>query len=320
MGTVTNAGRRSSIRPILSTVLAATIMATLGACASTPDATATVDPNDQRPVVLTTFTVLADMAQNVAGDHLRVESITKVGAEIHGYQPTPGDIAKAADADLILDNGLNLEAWFSQFVDGLDVPHVVVSEGVETISIAEDAYEGLPNPHAWMSPLNAQIYVDNMAEAFAELDPSNAADYASNAESYKTELQAVNDELTTELATLAPNQRALITCEGAFSYLARDAGLSEHYLWAVNAEQQSTPRQVAAVIDFVRDNDVPAVFCESTVSDRTMQQVVEASDAVFGGTLYVDSLSAADGPVPTYLELLRHDAQLVIDGLTGAGS
>ncbi|WP_341953707.1 metal ABC transporter substrate-binding protein [Salinibacterium sp. TMP30] len=320
MSSFSGEGARTGIRRARSFALAATVLAALVACSSTPDAAAPADPNDQRPVVLTTFTVLADIAQNVAGEHLRVESITKVGAEIHGYQPTPGDIAKAADADLILDNGLNLEAWFAQFVDGLEVPHVVVSEGVETINIAEDAYEGLPNPHAWMSPLNAQIYVDNMAAAFAELDPDNAADFAANAEAYKIELQTVNDELTTELATLAPNQRALITCEGAFSYLARDAGLSEHYLWAVNAEQQSTPRQVAAVIDFVRDNDVPAVFCESTVSDRTMQQVVEASDATFGGTLYVDSLSAADGPVPTYLELLRHDAQLIIDGLTGAGS
>ena len=320
MGNIRGTGAQSGIRRARGGALVATVLAALVACTSTPDAAATADPNDQRPVVLTTFTVLADMAQNVAGEHLRVESITKVGAEIHGYQPTPGDIAKAADADLILDNGLNLEAWFAQFVDGLDVPHVVVSEGVETISIAEDAYEGLPNPHAWMSPLNAQIYVDNMAAAFAELDPANATDYAANAEDYKTELQAVNDELTTELTTLAPNQRALITCEGAFSYLARDAGLSEHYLWAVNAEQQSTPRQVAAVIDFVRDNEVPAVFCESTVSDRTMQQVVEASDAGFGGTLYVDSLSEAGGPVPTYLELLRRDAELIIDGLTGAGS
>lgn len=320
MGNIRGTGAQSGIRRARGVALAATVLATLVACTSTPDAAPTADPNDQRPVVLTTFTVLADMAQNVAGEHLRVESITKVGAEIHGYQPTPGDIAKAADADLILDNGLNLEAWFAQFVDGLDVPHVVVSEGVETISIAEDAYEGLPNPHAWMSPLNAQIYVDNMAAAFAELDPANATDYAANAEDYKTELQAVNDELTTELTTLAPNQRALITCEGAFSYLARDAGLSEHYLWAVNAEQQSTPRQVAAVIDFVRDNEVPAVFCESTVSDRTMQQVVEASDAGFGGTLYVDSLSEVGGPVPTYLELLRHDAELIIDGLAGAGS
>src|SRR5664279_1828679 len=317
MGNIRGTGAQSGIRRARGGALAATVLAALVACTSTPDAAATADPNDQRPVVLTTFTGLADMAQNVAGEHLRVESITKVGAEIHGYQPTPGDIAKAADADLILDNGLNLEAWFAQFVDGLDVPHVVVSEGVETISIAEDAYEGLPNPHAWMSPLNAQIYVDNMAAAFAELDPANATDYAANAEDYKTELQAVNDELTTELTTLAPNQRALITCDGAFSYLARDAGLSEHYLWAVNAEQQSTPRQVAAVIDFVRDNEVPAVFCESTVSERTMQQVVEASDAGFGGTLYVDSLSEVGGPVPTYLELLRRDAELIIDGLTG---
>jgi manganese transport system substrate-binding protein len=320
MGNIRGTGAQSGIRRARGGALAATVLAALVACTSTPDAAPTADPNDQRPVVLTTFTVLADMAQNVAGEHLRVESITKVGAEIHGYQPTPGDIAKAADADLILDNGLNLEAWFAQFVDGLDVPHVVVSEGVETISIAEDAYEGFPNPHAWMSPQNALIYVDNMVDAFTELDPDHAAEYAENAESYKAELQNVSDELTTELAELPVEHRALITCEGAFSYLARDAGLSEHYLWAVNAEQQTTPRQIAFIIEFVRDNKVPAVFCESTVSDRSMQQVVEASDTAFGGTLYVDSLSKADGPVPTYLELLKYDAELIIAGLTGAVS
>jgi len=308
-----------SQRAIRATAAAASILLLgLAGCSAVVDADAATDSADVRPVVLTTFTVLADIAENVAGDNLRVESITKVGSEIHGYEPTPGDIAKAAEADLILDNGLNLEAWFAQFVEGLDVPHVVVSEGVETISIAEDAYEGLPNPHAWMSPLNAQIYVDNMAAAFAELDPENAADYAANAAAYKAELQLVNDELTSELAELPQSQRALVSCEGAFSYLARDAGLSEHYLWAVNAEQQSTPRQIASVIEFVRANDVPAVFCESTVSDRAMQQVVEATDTSFGGTLYVDSLSESDGPVPTYLALLRHDADTIIAGLTGA--
>ena len=313
-------GRGRRVRTSMIVAATSAVMLVLAGCTAAPDAGATVAPNDTRPVVLTTFTVLADIAENVAGDNLRVESITKVGAEIHGYEPTPGDIAKAADADLILDNGLNLEAWFAQFVDGLDVPHVVVSDGVDVITIAEDAYEGLPNPHAWMSPLNAQIYVDNMAAAFSELDPDNATDYAANAEAYKAELLLVHDELTTELAELPSTQRALVTCEGAFSYLARDAGLSERYLWAVNAEQQSTPRQIASVIEFVRGNEVPAVFCESTVSDRSMQQVVEASDATFGGTLYVDSLSEADGPVPTYLELLRHDAELIIAGLTGGAS
>lgn len=123
--------------------------------------------------MLTTFTVLADIASNVAGYHLTVESITKPGAEIHENEPTPGDIKKAAHADLILDNGLNLEAWFAQFVDGLDVPHMVVSDGVQPLDIPEDAHVGMPNPHAWISPLNVQIYADNMADAFAELDPDH---------------------------------------------------------------------------------------------------------------------------------------------------
>ncbi|MBH0055073.1 metal ABC transporter substrate-binding protein [Salinibacterium sp. SWN139] len=318
MASRTRTHRQNSARTTTIVAAASALLLGLAGCTAVSDAGATTDADDDRPVVLTTFTVLADIAENVAGDNLRVESITKVGAEIHGYEPTPGDIAKAADADLILDNGLNLEAWFAQFVDGLDVPHVVVSDGVDPIDITEDAYAGLPNPHAWMSPLNAQIYVDNMEAAFSELDPDNAADYAANAEAYKAELQLVNDELTAELAELPASQRALVSCEGAFSYMARDAGLSEHYLWAVNAEQQSTPLQIASVIEFVRDNDVPAVFCESTVSDSAMQQVVEATETSFGGTLYVDSLSEEGGPVPTYLELLRHDAETIIAGLTGA--
>nr|WP_263971459.1 metal ABC transporter substrate-binding protein [Pseudoclavibacter chungangensis] len=271
----------------------------------------------EKPVVLTTFTVLADIARNVAGDHLTVESITKPGAEIHGYEPTPQDIARASKAALVLDNGLNLEVWFQQFVDKIDVPHVVVSEGVEVIDITEDAYAGKPNPHAWMSPLNVQIYVENMVHAFSELDPAHAADYERNGTSYTSELQTVQDDLVTELATLPENQRALVTCEGAFSYLARDAGLTEQYIWPVNAEQQATPQQITSAIEFVESNDVPAVFCESTVTDKPMQQVVDAAGATFGGVLYVDSLSEADGPVPTYLDLIRYDADTIIAGLTG---
>lgn len=274
------------------------------------------DGDDGRPVVLTTFTVLADMAENVAGEHLRVESITKAGAEIHGYEPTPGDIRRAADADLILDNGLNLEAWFAQFVESVDVPHVVVSDGVDPIDIAGDAYAGTPNPHAWMSPLNALVYVENMVDAFSELDPDHADDYAANGDAYAAELQAVHDELVGELEALPATQRALVTCEGAFSYLARDAGLEEAYIWPVNAEQQATPQQIAAAIEFVDTASVPAVFCESTVSDKPMQQVVDATEAAYGGVLYVDSLSEADGPVPTYLDLLRYDAETIAAGLT----
>lgn len=292
------------------------VLGALTACGATPPA----PPDDDRPVVLTTFTVLADITRNVAGDHVRVESVTKVGAEIHGYEPTPGDIARARQADLVIDNGLGLEAWFAQFVDGLDAPHVVASEGVDVIDVTDDAYAGRPNPHAWTSPLRAQVYVANIADALADLDPAHADDYRAAATAYTAELQRVHDELLTALRTVPPAQRALVTCEGAFSYLAQDAGLTEHYIWPVNAEQQATPRKVAAVVDVVRERDVPAVFCESTVSDAPMRRVAESSGAVLGGTLYVDSLSAPDGPVPTYLDLLRHDVRVIVEGLTREAS
>lgn len=270
-----------------------------------------------KPLVLTTFTVIADIASNVAGDHLDVQSITKVGAEIHGYEPTPGDLRRATDADLIVDNGLGLEAWFEQFLQNVDAPRVTVSEGVEPIDIAADAYEGRPNPHAWMSPLNVEIYVDNLVVAFSELDPAHADEFAANGEAYRTELRAVQDDLVERLSALPDDERALVTCEGAFSYLTRDTGLTEIYIWPVNAEQQATPQQITAVIDAVEQDDIPAVFCESTVSDRPMQQVVDATGAEFGGVLYVDSLSEANGPVPTYLDLLRYNATTIADALAG---
>ncbi|ALJ21813.1 metal ABC transporter substrate-binding protein [Microbacterium sp. No. 7] len=307
--------RAAAVAALISLLALAPACADTGGAPGAPTSAAT---GDERPLVLTTFTVLQDIAQNVAGDHLTVESITKPGAEIHGYEPTPSDIRRATDADLILDNGLGLEAWFAQFVASTDAPHAVVSEGVATIDITGDAYAGKPNPHAWMSPINVQRYVDNIVTAFSDLDPAHAADFAANGAEYKARLQEAHDALVAELGTLPENERALVTCEGAFSYLARDAGLTEAFIWPVNAEQQATPQQIAATIEFVTTHDVPAVFCESTVSDRPMQQVVAATDAAFGGILYVDSLSEAGGPVPTYLDLVQHNAQTIIDGLTGS--
>jgi manganese transport system substrate-binding protein len=309
------AGDRRASRPWVAAAAAAAILTvTLTGCGQV------LTSDDDRPVVLTTFTVLSDIASNVAGDRLRVESVTKPGAEIHGYEPTPGDMRRAASADLIVDNGLNLEAWFEQFVHELHRPRVVATDGIEPIDIAADAYAGKPNPHAWMSPLNVQTYVDNLVVAFTDLDPDGAAVFAANGDAYKQQLQQVQDEMTARLATLPERQRALVTCEGAFSYLARDTGLTERYIWPVNAEQQATPQQLTAAIEFVKANDVPAVFCESTVSDAPMRQVVSATGARFGGTLYVDSLSEADGPVPTYLDLIRHDADTVVTALTGSES
>jgi manganese/iron transport system substrate-binding protein len=265
---------------------------------------------------VTTFTVIADLAKNVAGDAATVESITKPNAEIHNYQPTPGDILRAQDADLVLWNGLNLELWFEKFFRNLsEVPSVVVSEGVEPMGIAEGPYTGKPNPHAWMSHEAALIYVENIRKAFAEHDPANADTYNKNAAAYSEKIKAVVAPVRAALDTIPDERRWLVTSEGAFSYLARDFGLKELYLWPINADQQGTPQQVRKVIDAVRANKIPVVFSESTVSADPAKQVARETGVKYGGVLYVDSLSDENGPVPTYLDLLKVTAETIAKGL-----
>jgi len=284
----------------------------LASCRNRPP----IAPTDSRPQVLTTFTVLADLARNVAGERLMVASIVKPGAEIHGYQPTPSDIERASKADLIVENGLGLELWARRFTAAAgDVPTITLSEGMNPLLITEDAYSGKPNPHAWMSPQRTMAYVDHLERAFSQLDPAGAEVYAANALAYKAKLQALDDELRATIDALPTQQRLLVSCEGAFSYLAADYGLEEAYLWPVNAESEITPKRMARLIDTVREREVPAVFCESTVSDKAQREVAAAAGARFGGTFYVDSLSPPDGPAPTLLELQRHNVGLIRKGL-----
>ncbi len=265
--------------------------------------------------VVTTFTVIQDIAQNVAGDAATVESITKPGAEIHEYEPTPKDIVKAQSADLILWNGLNLERWFERFFQNIkDKPAVVVTEGITPLSIYEGPYKDAPNPHAWMSPSNALIYVENIKNALVKYDPQNANTYQKNAAAYAEKIKQLDKPLREKLSQIPADQRWLVTSEGAFSYLAKDYDLKEGYLWPINAEQQGTPQQVRKLIDLVKKNHIPVVFSESTVSAKPAQQVAKESGAKYGGVLYVDSLSAADGPVPTYIDLLNVTVSTIVKG------
>ncbi len=271
----------------------------------------------ERLKAVTSFTIIADMARNVAGDAADVVSVTKPGAEIHNYQPTPGDLIAAQDADLVLWNGLNLEQWFEQFLSNLgNVPSVVVTEGIEPIGIGEGPYEGKPNPHAWMSPTDALVYVENIRAAFVQADPANEAVYNANAQRYADEITATVAPIRAAIEAIPPERRWLVTSEGAFSYLARDFGLKELYLWPINADQQGTPQQVRQVIDAVRANNVPAIFSESTISSKPAEQVARETGIRYGGVLYVDSLSEADGPVPTYLDLLSVTTSTIVAGLT----
>jgi manganese/iron transport system substrate-binding protein len=265
--------------------------------------------------VVTTFTVIQDIAQNVAGSAAVVESITKPGAEIHDYQPTPLDVVRAQAADLVLWNGFNLERWFEKFFQNVkNVPSVVVSDGIEPVGISEGPYTGRPNPHAWMSPKNALVYVENIRKALVKYDPANADAYNKNAAAYAAQIRAIDEPLRKRLDAIPADQRWLVSSEGAFSYLTRDYGMKEAYLWPINADEQGTPKQVRRVIDLVRQNKIPVVFSESTISDRAAKQVERETGAKYGGVLYVDSLSAAGGPVPTYLDLLRVTVETIAKG------
>jgi manganese/iron transport system substrate-binding protein len=268
--------------------------------------------------IVTTFTIIQDMAQNVAGDAAVVESITKPGAEIHGYEPTPQDIVKAQRADLVLWNGLNLERWFERFFGNLKkVPSAVLTDGIQPVGIEEGPYSGKPNPHAWMSPSNAVIYVENIRKALVKLDPANAATYNANAKTYSAKFTALETMVRQELEKIPADSRWLVTSEGAFPYLARNFGMKELFLWAVNADQQGTPQQVRKVIDGVRKNKIPVVFSESTVSDKPARQVANETGARYGGVLYVDSLTGPDGPAPTYLRLMEYNAKTIVKGFLG---
>lgn len=271
-----------------------------------------------KPVVLTTFTVLADLAEQVAGDRLEVRSITKPGAEVHGYEPTPSDLEAAQGANLIVENGLGLERWAQRFVSAAgSVPTVTLSEGMQPELIAGDVAAGKPNPHAWMSPKRTQHYVDRLVQAFSQLDPAGSLEFRQRGEAYKQQLRQLDQELRQALDQVPPDQRLLVSCEGAFTYLARDYGLDEAYLWPVNAETQVTPRRLARLINTVKQRQVPAVFCESTVSDEAQREVARATGARFGGTFFVDSLSGPSGPAPSLLALQRHNVGLIVKGLSG---
>jgi manganese/iron transport system substrate-binding protein len=286
------------------------------ACTAVASSASAQAPRPRGPFrVVTTFTVIQDIAQNVAGAAAVVESITKPGAEIHDYQPTPLDVVRAQAADLVLWNGFNLERWFEKFFENVkNVPSVVVSEGIEPIGISEGPYSGKPNPHAWMSPSNALTYVENIRKALVHHDAANADAYNRNAAAYAAQIRALDEPLRKRLVAIPENQRWLVSSEGAFSYLTRDYNMREAYLWPINADEQGTPQQVRKVIDLVRKHKIPVVFSESTISDRAAKQVARETGARYGGVLYVDSLSAANGPVPTFLDLLKVTVETIAKG------
>ncbi|RCL50531.1 MAG: metal ABC transporter substrate-binding protein [Prochlorococcus sp. MED-G72] len=268
-----------------------------------------------KEVILASFTVLADIIENVAKDEFVVKSITKPGVEVHGYQPTPSDLIKASKAFVFIDNGFGFELWAEKFVSNLQIKRVTISNRLEPIFISEDFYKGKPNPHAWISPKRGMIYVDVIVDYLSELKPSEAESFKNNGQIYKNKIAKIDEDFSLFINNLEKNNRYLVTCEGAFSYLTNDYGLKEAYLWPVNAESQITPKRMARTISLVKNKNIPSVFCESTVSNESQMVVASETGAKFGGDLFVDSLSQDNKSANTYLKMLQHNLTLIKKGL-----
>ena len=269
-----------------------------------------VDKSNKK-LLLVSFTVLEDIVKNIVGDEFDVKSITKPGIEVHGYQTTPSDLIKGSRAEVFIDNGFGFELWAEKFVSNLKVKRITIANNLKPLFIGEDAYKGKPNPHAWISPKRGIIYVDTLSRALSELKPQSKTVFKKNAEIYKNKLLEIDEDFSLFLNTLKKNQKYLVSCEGAFTYLTNDYGLKEAYLWPVNAESQITPKRMAKVINLVKTNDIPAVFCESTVSSESQLAVARETGAKFGGNFFVDSLSEKNGPASSYIDLLNHNLNLI---------
>tara|TARA_Y100000766_G_C18824204_1_gene564604 strand:- start:190 stop:1098 length:909 start_codon:yes stop_codon:yes gene_type:complete len=269
-----------------------------------------VDKSNKK-LLLVSFTVLEDIVKNIVGEEFNVKSITKPGMEVHGYQTTPSDLIKGSRAEVFIDNGFGFELWAEKFVSNLKVKRITIANNLKPLFIGEDAYKGKPNPHAWISPKRGIIYVDTLSRALSELKPQSKTVFKKNAEIYKNKLLEIDEDFSLFLNTLKKNQKYLVSCEGAFTYLTNDYGLKEAYLWPVNAESQITPKRMAKVINLVKTNDIPAVFCESTVSSESQLAVARETGAKFGGNFFVDSLSEKNGPASSYIDLLNHNLNLI---------
>ena len=271
--------------------------------------------SENKEVILTSFTVLADIIENVAKEEFIVRSLTKPGVEVHGYKPTPSDLVKASNAFVFVDNGFGFELWAEKFVSNLKVKRITIAEDLNPIFISEDFYKGKPNPHAWISPKRGILYVDIIVDSLSELRPSKRTLFEENGKIYKDKLSKIDKEFSLFINNLNKDRRYLVSCEGAFSYLTNDYGLEEVYLWPVNAESQITPKRMARTISLVKEKNVPSVFCESTVSNESQMVVANETGANFGGNLFVDSLSDDSGPASSYIKMLEHNLDLIKKGL-----
>lgn len=274
--------------------------------------------------VIASFSILGDLARQIGGARVAVTELIGPDQEIHGFSPSPADARKLTDAKVVLVNGLGLEGFMDRLIkaSGSKARPVVLTEGVSLLAKAQkkDAHghdhgSAGSDPHAWQSVANVKVYARNIAKAFAAADPAGQAGYDSNLAAYLTKLDELTAEIKTTLEKLPADRRTVVTAHNAFGYLARDTGLTFHALQGVSAESEPSAADMARIIRQLKALKAPAAFLENVTDPRKIQQITTESGARIGGTLYSDALSLANGPAPTYIDMMRHNMREITKAL-----
>lgn len=278
------------------------------------------DERKRKPVVLATMTIIADIAAQIGGDKIDAQSVMPTGGDPHVYDPTPEDAKRLANADMILRNGLTLEGWLDKLIDnsGSKARIVTVTAGVPPI--ASEEYENAYDPHAWMNPEFGIQYAKNIAEAFATLDPENSAYYQKNYARYKQQLQALDREIAREINRIPPKNRVLVTSHDAFRYFARRYGMTVLSVLGTTTDADAQTQDVKALSRLVREQEIPAIFVESTVNPKLLKQIASDNGATVGGRLFADSLGDEESGANSYVSMLRQNTRVIVAGLLGEQS
>ncbi|MGC8873079.1 MAG: metal ABC transporter solute-binding protein, Zn/Mn family [Chloroflexia bacterium] len=271
--------------------------------------------------VIAVETFLADIAQNVAGDRLTVEALLPVGAEPHAYEPTPRDIARVAESDLLIVNGAGLESFLESLLRdaGGHARVVEASVGVpgRTPQAGEASFGGRQDPHFWLDPLRVVRYVENIRDAFTQIDPEGSEVYSRNAETYIGQLRALDDWIRKQVASIPPERRLLVTNHESLGYFAERYGfrIVGTVLPGLSEEASPSAQELAGLVEKIRSAGVRAIFLETGASPALAQQVAAEAGVAVVTQLYTHSLSAPDGPAPTYIAMMRYDVRVIVEAL-----
>lgn len=263
--------------------------------------------------IMTSFSVLADVIENIIGDRGSVDYVVPIGEEPHEYEPIPSDFRKLSDADVFYVNGMDLEEWLETVTASVtDTDIVTVSDGVTPIPLQNDDEN---DPHAWLSPKNVIIYVENILADLIERDPEGKELYETNAEAYIAELKELDEWIAEQVASIPEEQRVIVVSENAFKYFGKDYGFHTEGIWEINSHEEGTPQQFARLTELVKERNVPALFIESTVDPRYMNTISENTGVDIFGEVYTDAIGETGTDAGSYIGMIRHNVQMFVDGL-----